>query len=123
MLSRVADSLYWMSRYLERAEHASRLIDVHLNIMLDESSGSADRRWSRVTNSLDLAPAGTAVSEDAFGFAQAHGHDLIVTCIMQARENARQVREQISSEMWEQLNRLFLEVRRVVTSDVWDGQP
>ena len=47
MLSRVADSLYWMSRYLERAEHTTRLLDVNLNLMLDESAASADRRWQR----------------------------------------------------------------------------
>ena len=38
MLSRVADSLYWLSRNLERAEHAARMMDVHLNLVLDESS-------------------------------------------------------------------------------------
>ncbi|MGD0647482.1 MAG: alpha-E domain-containing protein, partial [Acidobacteriaceae bacterium] len=48
MLSRVADSLYWMSRYLERAEHATRLLDVNLNLMLDESPTSSDHRWLRM---------------------------------------------------------------------------
>jgi uncharacterized alpha-E superfamily protein len=52
MLSRVADSLYWMSRYLERAEHTTRLLDVNLNLMLDESSTSADHRWLRLLQSL-----------------------------------------------------------------------
>src|SRR4030081_60693 len=52
MLSRVADSLYWMSRYLGRAEHATRLLDVNLNLMLDESATSADRRWLRVLQAL-----------------------------------------------------------------------
>jgi uncharacterized alpha-E superfamily protein len=121
MLSRVADSLYWMSRYLERAEHSARVVDVHLNLMLDESSGSTDRRWSRVIATLNL-PA-LEDGEDVYTHAQAHGFDEISTCIMQARENARQVREQISSEMWEQLNRLFLEVKRMGTSDIWDAQP
>jgi uncharacterized alpha-E superfamily protein len=46
MLSRVADSLYWMSRYLERAEHTTRLLDVNLNLMLDEPGG-IERRWKR----------------------------------------------------------------------------
>lgn len=121
MLSRVADSLYWMSRYLERAEHSARVIDVHLNLMLDETRGSVDRRWSRVISALALSP--TTVKSDTFGYAQAHGFEQILSCIIQARENARQVREQISSEMWEQLNRLFLEVRRMETSDIWDAQP
>ena len=110
-----------MSRYLERAEHCARVIDVHLNLMLDDTTSDAGTRWSRVIAALGLATADTA--SDSFSFAQAHGFDQIVTCIMQARENARQVREQISSEMWEQLNRLFLEVRRMSTSDVWDAQP
>ncbi len=48
MLSRVADNLYWMSRYLERAEHSARLIDTHLNLMLDVSADSSDQRWRRV---------------------------------------------------------------------------
>ena len=113
--------MYWMSRYLERAEHSARVIDVHLNLMLDETSGSVDRRWSRVISALALSP--TTVKTDTYGYAQAHGFEQIVSCIIQARENARQVREQISSEMWEQLNRLFLEVRRMETSDVWDAQP
>ena len=52
MLSRVADSLYWMSRYLERAEHTTRLLDVNLNLMLDESSTSAEHRWHRVLKAL-----------------------------------------------------------------------
>ena len=52
MLSRVADSLYWMSRYLERAEHTTRILDVNLNLMLDEGPASADRRWQRVLLAL-----------------------------------------------------------------------
>jgi uncharacterized alpha-E superfamily protein len=52
MLSRVADSLYWMSRYLERAEHTTRLLDVNLNLMLDESSTSSDHRWMRLLQAL-----------------------------------------------------------------------
>src|SRR6202021_34540 len=52
MLSGVADSLYWMSRYLERAEHTTRLLDVNLNLMLDETAASAERRWQRVLDAL-----------------------------------------------------------------------
>ena len=111
-----------MSRYLERAEHTARVIDVHLNLMLDEDPSATDRRWARVISTLGLGES-PASKGDMFAYAQAHGFDHISACIMQARENARQVREQISSEMWEQLNRVFLEVRRMATSDVWDAQP
>ena len=78
--------------------------------MLEESAESVDRRWLRVITALGLAAEATTA--DSYGYAQAHGFDQITGCILQARENARQVREQISSEMWEQLNRVFLEVKR-----------
>jgi len=52
MLSRVADSLYWMSRSIERAEHTTRLLDVNLNLMLDESATNADRCWQRMLQAL-----------------------------------------------------------------------
>ena len=115
MLSRVADSLYWMSRYLERAEHTARLVDVNLTQMLDQTPEAAEPRWERLLASLQ---AGVAAEQtgDAYRIAQALTFDAanpasIAACIAAARENARQVREQISSEMWEQLNRLYLRVR------------
>ncbi len=126
MLSRVADSLYWLSRYLERAEHTARLTDVHLNLMLDQSPDSARRRWRRVLAAL-RDPV-SASSKDAYELAQLLTFDLgnessVVSCIVSARENARQVREQISSEMWEQLNRLFHEVKRTDIDNLWDTEP
>jgi len=56
MLSRVADNLYWMSRYLERVEHTARLIDVNLTQMLDQNAEYADQRWERLRLSLRLPP-------------------------------------------------------------------
>ena len=53
MLSRVADSLYWMARYLERAEHTTRLLDVNLSLMLDESASGADHGWPRLLRSIE----------------------------------------------------------------------
>ena len=52
MLSRVADSLYWMSRYLERAEHTARVMGVHLNLMLEHDQESDGSRWPRVLAAL-----------------------------------------------------------------------
>ena len=57
MLSRVADNLYWMSRYLERAEHAARIEGVHLNLMLEHEPASQDRRWQRVLAALGCTEA------------------------------------------------------------------
>src|SRR6202161_549982 len=122
MLSRVADSLYWMSRYLERAEHTARVLGVQLNLMLEQDPKSSDRRWLRVLDSLGHVEA-SVKDGDPFELAQAHALRQITGGISFARENARQVREQISSEMWEQLNRLFHEVRRMESAGLWKAQP
>lgn len=125
MLSRVADNLYWMSRYLERAEHTARLLDLNLAQMLDQTPEAMARRWERLLQSL-AAPAMEsndpyAVTE-ALTFDQGNQYSL-VACIAQARENARQIREQISSEMYEQLNGLYLQVHRTTMEQVWHAEP
>ena len=116
MLSRVADSLYWMSRYLERAEHTTRLLDVNLNLMLDESAASADRRWQRVLLALGN-PRDIEWTGDPYALTHKLTFDTshkgsILSCIICARENSRHVREQISTEQWHRLNSLYLEVTR-----------
>jgi uncharacterized alpha-E superfamily protein len=116
MLSRVADSLYWMSRYIERAEHTTRLLDVNLNLMLDESATSADRRWQRMLQALG-SPKDVAWTGDPYELTQRLSLDMglpgsILSCIIAARENSRHVREQISTEQWHRLNSLYLQVTR-----------
>jgi uncharacterized alpha-E superfamily protein len=116
MLSRVADSLYWMSRYLERAEHTTRLLDVNLNLMLDESSTSADRRWLRLLQTLGK-PKRLKWEGNPYELARTLTFDTghkssVVSCIIAARENARHVREQISTEQWHRLNSLYLDVTK-----------
>ena len=126
MLSRVADSLYWISRYLERAEHTARLIDVHLTQMLDQAGGDTNLRWQRLLRSMRTPQPPEEV--DAYSVTYALTFDeantsSIVSSIASARENARQVREQISSEMWEQLNRLFLQVKQTTMEQIWHAEP
>ena len=116
MLSRVADSLYWMSRYLERAEHTTRLLDVNLNLMLDESSASAERRWQRVLLALNN-PKDIKWQGDPYDLVRCLTFDMesrssILSLLISARENSRHVREQISTEQWHRLNSLYLEVTR-----------
>ncbi|NTV62146.1 MAG: alpha-E domain-containing protein [Oscillochloris sp.] len=127
MLSRVADSLYWMSRYLERAEHTARLIAVGLNLMLDQTPQSTGLRWERLLASLRAYPPPSG-SSDAYAITrmltfETSNDTSIVSCIASARENARQVREQISSEMWEQLNRLYLKVKGTSIDQIWQTEP
>ena len=110
MLSRVADCAYWMSRYLERAEHTARLADVCLGLTLDRSSDSVRRLMCSVSGPPGGSGATAGPEEE---LAPEHRLNLTIEgCVIAARENARQVREQISTEMWEQLNRLYLQVRR-----------
>jgi uncharacterized alpha-E superfamily protein len=123
MLSRVADNLYWMSRHLERAEHAASLIDEHLNLMLDSFSIPVDQRWKRVTASLGVPMPEGPVESIAHALTYGASRSSIVSCIASARENARQVREQTGSAMWEQLNRLFLAVRGAAGEDQWESDP
>ncbi len=111
MLSRVADSLYWMSRYLERAENTVRQLDVTMTLMLDTGAASAEMRWQRLLASLGKS-TGMEWNGDLDAMARKLVFDSIspasVTyCVNGARENARQVREEISSEQWQRLNRLF----------------
>jgi uncharacterized alpha-E superfamily protein len=123
MLSRVADSLYWMSRYLERAEHTARLIDVDFQLRLDQSPEAGSDRWWRLLEALQAPPP-----EDGKIDATTLTHILtldktnsssIISCVAAARENLRQVREQCSSDMWEQLNRLYLQVNSTTSSEAW----
>lgn len=115
MLSRVADSLYWMSRYFERFDHCSRVLDANYNLMLNPSKVSTEQRWLRIMAALglgigsDLADAQTIIAKLTF---DTENRSSIISCLTSARENASQVREQISSDMWERLNQLYHEVNQ-----------
>lgn len=123
MLSRVADHLYWMSRYLERAQHTARLLDVTLDMIPDRSPAAATRSWNTLFASLAVEPPGDPPHRprhitNYLAFDRDGGYS-IVHHIAVARENARQVRELISTEMWEQVNRLYLDVLSINIDAVW----
>jgi uncharacterized alpha-E superfamily protein len=116
MLARVADSIYWMSRYVERAENVARFIEVNLNLMLDLPVGSAQEWQPLVATTGDADEFAkryrTSTQHDVIEFLmfdQENGNS-IRSSLRAARENARSVREIISSEMWEQLNEFYLTV-------------
>ena len=105
MLSRVADSLYWMGRYLERAEHMARLLEVTRDLLVDLSEvdrEGAATQWQATVMTLAVPDIG--VEDIVFNHAEPAS---LVSCIMLARENARQVREVIAAEMWEHLNQAY----------------
>jgi uncharacterized alpha-E superfamily protein len=113
MLSRVADALYWMTRYLERAENISRFVDVNWHLTLDQPRNGC-QEWGalvRITGDTDLflqAYNGfdqrSVLSFLMFDSAYAHS---ILSCLRAARENARSVREIISNDLWEQVNDFY----------------
>jgi uncharacterized alpha-E superfamily protein len=110
MLARVADSLYWVGRYVERAEHVSRLCAVMLNATLDRSDAAAQA--AQIAQAA-VSTGGRGPETPPLELAQALALDretpgAIVVSLARARENARQVRDQITSESWERLNLLYL---------------
>lgn len=112
MLARVADSLYWIGRYLERAEHLSRLSDVMLTATLDHTEAAAQAAHIALTAVGDQDMARTANPYEAARALVLDRADpnSVVMSLARARENARQVRDQITTESWERLNLLYLKV-------------
>ncbi len=117
MLSRVADSIFWMARYIERAENVARFIDVNLHLVLDLPVGSTEQWDPLVITSGDqqrfAARYGTAATKEnvvQFLTFDTENPNSIIACARAARENARSVREIICSEMWEQVNSFYLMV-------------
>lgn len=117
MLSRVADSIYWMSRYVERAENVARFIDVNLTLTLDAAPGH-QQQWQPLVNTTGDEDVfkdrfGEAAKENTIHFLafDEENPNSILSCLRAARENARSIREIISSEMWEELNTFYLTVK------------
>src|SRR5204863_7863078 len=111
MLSRVANSLYWMSRYIERADNVARILDVNLQLLLDfrslDGDGAHDR-WMPIVQAagdqhsfVARHQRATAGAVADFMVFQRENPNSIVSSIGQARENARMVRDQITIETWE----------------------
>jgi uncharacterized alpha-E superfamily protein len=113
MLARVADSLYWIGRYVERAEHLSRLSDVVLTATLDqgESAVAVSQLAFAAIGDKTVQQAGQSPYDAVYNLI--FGRDdlgSVVTSLARARENARQVRDQMTTETWERLNLLYLRV-------------
>lgn len=113
MLSRVADSIYWMARYVERADHLARFIDVTREFAMD-APNAHDRQWEpliSVTGDgklfFERYTQADATSVIQFLTIDTEYPNSIITSLRGARENARSVRETIASEMWEQLNDFY----------------
>ena len=119
MLSRVADSIYWLNRYVERAENIARFLDVNFNLILDSPTGMTQQWEPLILTTGDRAlfqeRYGRDTAENVIQFLSfdAGYANSILSCLYSARENARSIREIISSEMWEQVNSAYMMVRDI----------
>lgn len=122
MLSRVAESIYWMNRQIERAENIARATETTLDMAI-EGTMHPGRLWNGLVCTFGdqadfwrrhgLADQPHVIEFLAF---DRENPNSIVNCLAQARENARTVREMISSAMWQEINRFYLEVRAASAS-------
>jgi uncharacterized alpha-E superfamily protein len=116
MLSRAADSIYWIGRYMERAENVARFIDVNLHHVLDLPPGTPEQWKPLVSVTGDLyrflERYETTTRETAIQFLtfDPGNPNSILSCLRAARENARSIRDVISSDLWEHLNATYLQV-------------
>ena len=115
MLSRVAESLYWTARYVERAEDVTRLLDVNFHALLDAQVEDRGQTWLQIVQLLgdeeryrEHYDEPTAINVSDWVLWHDGNPNAVANCITLARENARSVREQISGEMWEAINTMQL---------------
>ncbi len=121
MLSRVAESVYWLSRYIERAENVARFIEVNMRLVLDLPISQAQQWEPLVITSGDdedfKKRYDDATQDNVIHFLtfDLENPNSILSCLTLARDNARSVREIISTEMWEQVNWFYMTVRGAAT--------
>jgi len=126
MLSRVAESLYWINRYVERAENISRFVEVSEAMALDCPPGSAEPWLPLIDASGDrelfdkLFPAGSPGDVVSFLVRAEDNPSSVVNCIAFARENARQIRDVLTTEMWEHLNATYWSLQE---ASFWQQPP
>ncbi|MHB8635891.1 MAG: alpha-E domain-containing protein [Fimbriimonadaceae bacterium] len=130
MLSRHADSAYWIGRYIERAEATARMIDVHYHFGLESPLVGEALRWTSILaiSGEDELFAELYQDEDEQSILQFFAFDernpsSIYSCLAAARENGRHIRDQISSEMWQTVNRTYLDYREWTVERVLSGSP
>ena len=136
MLSRSAQGLYWMGRYLERAELLCHLLQFQVEALVDRPARDIYFGWSRIYGSMDREPPHGSLEfgEDNYILADSYtltddltfdlsNPDSIWSCFSQGRENARQMRHCISNGMWTRLNLAYLRMRQISILDIWQTSP
>ena len=131
MLSRTADHLFWMSRYTERAENTARMLDVNYQTsLLPQSTAVAQMGWQGLLSISELSTAfeakyGAVSSRDVMDFMvrDEKNSSSIISCLKNARENARAVRGTLTTEVWETQNQTYLEIFRMLRNGEFERDP
>jgi uncharacterized alpha-E superfamily protein len=131
MLSRTADHLFWMSRYMERAENTARMLNVSYETsLLPQSAEAFEAGWEGLLSISELLPSYLALYKNitprdvmAFMVKDADNPSSILSCLRAARENARAVRGALTTEVWETQNQTWLEVNRMLKSGDFEHDP
>ena len=131
MLSRTADHLFWMARYMERAENTARMLDVNYQAsMLPQSADAAEKGWKGLLGISELTGDfakhhGEVTPENVMRYmvSDAQNGSSIRNCLMAARENARAVRGTLTTEVWETQNQTWLEFQRLISNDKFLRDP
>ncbi len=131
MLSRTADHLFWMARYMERAENTARMLDVNYQTsLLPQTADTTEQGWrgllsiSELTGSFSQKyQAVAAASVMDFMVRDETNPSSIVACLHAARENARAVRGALTTEVWETQNQTWLEFNRMLADDSFERDP
>ena len=131
MLSRTADHLFWMSRYTERAENTARMLDVNYQTsLLPQSTGVAQVGWQGLLSISELSPDyeskyGAISARDVMDFMvrDEKNSSSIISCLKNARENARAVRGTLTTEVWETQNQTYLEIFRMLRNGDFERDP
>lgn len=131
MLSRTADHLYWMARYMERAENTARMLNVSYETsLLPQSADMAEEGWrgllaiSELTGLFEQRYRGVD-ARNVMDFMVRDGGNLssIYCCLRAARENARAVRGALTTEVWETMNQTWLEFNRLLADGAFERDP
>jgi uncharacterized alpha-E superfamily protein len=131
MLSRTADHLFWMARYMERAENTARMLDVNYQMsLLPQSAEQAKQGWLGVIGISELTAAFAKKYPDfdsrhvmEFMVRDAGNASSITACVAAARENARAVRGALTTEVWETTNQTWLEFNRLIAGNTMHRDP
>ena len=136
MLARSAKGLYWLGRYLERAQFLCRHLELQVSALVDRPVREIQLGWRRIYGNIKRIPPGGILMEENEDITLADSYtlagdltfeltnpDCVLNCFEKGRENARQMRHCINNEMWKSLNLPYLQIKSTELVDIWRSVP